>query len=157
MCARARLTAPRRAAHRWSAAAIRTLRWRLNKMAFATTTLDPGLEQELPTSQSMNKECTFMNTQRELTIVIPAKNEAILLPRLLRSLEQQDYPAMPAVKVLVADAASTDGTPEIALRTCDYLDVEVIPGGLPAVGRNVGARLAHSRYVLFLEPDGDRR
>lgn len=98
-----------------------------------------------------------MNTQSELTIVIPAKNEAILLPRLLRSLEQQDYPAMPGTKVLVADAASTDGTHHIAVHTCDYLDVEVIAGGLPAVGRNAGARLARSRYILFLDADVELR
>jgi glycosyltransferase involved in cell wall biosynthesis len=126
-------------------------------MASAITTRDLGQEKELPTSPWMNKEYTFMNTQSELTIVIPAKNEASLLPKLLRSLEQQDYPAMPATKVLVADAASTDGTPHIALHTCDYLDVEVIAGGLPSMGRNAGAKRACSRYVLFLDADVELR
>jgi glycosyltransferase involved in cell wall biosynthesis len=60
---------------------------------------------------------------------------------------------MPSTKVLVADANSTDGTPEIVLSFRDRLDVSVIAGGMPAVGRNRGAALARSTYVLFLDAD----
>ncbi len=94
-----------------------------------------------------------MNTISDLTIVIPAKNEAILLPRLLTSLTQQDYSKMPSTKVYVADAGSSDGTPEIARSFADRLAIEVIPGGLPAVGRNNGARCASTPYVLFIDAD----
>ncbi len=89
----------------------------------------------------------------ELTIVIPAKNEAKMLPRLLESLCQQDYEGMAETRVLVADAGSSDGTGEIALGFCDRLKVEVVPGGLPSVGRNAGARLAATKYLLFLDAD----
>ncbi len=89
----------------------------------------------------------------ELTIVIPAKNEAKMLPLLLESLCRQDYEGMAETRVLVADAGSTDGTREIALGFCDRLKMEVVPGGLPSVGRNVGARLAGTKYVLFLDAD----
>jgi glycosyltransferase involved in cell wall biosynthesis len=94
-----------------------------------------------------------MNTISDLTIVIPAKNEAILLPRLLSSLAQQDYSAMPHTKVYIADAGSTDGTPEVARSFADCLAIELIPGGLPAVGRNNGAHLASTPYVLFIDAD----
>lgn len=60
---------------------------------------------------------------------------------------------MPWVKVFVADAGSTDGTQQLALGFADRLDVEVIPGGLPSVGRNAGARLAATPYVLFIDAD----
>jgi glycosyltransferase involved in cell wall biosynthesis len=60
---------------------------------------------------------------------------------------------MPSTRVYVADAGSTDGTPEIARAFGQWLDVEVIPGGLPAVGRNAGARRARSRYLLFIDAD----
>jgi glycosyltransferase involved in cell wall biosynthesis len=60
---------------------------------------------------------------------------------------------MPSTRVLVADADSTDGTPAIALAFRDRLNVSVIPGGMPAVGRNRGAALAHTQYVLFLDAD----
>ena len=55
------------------------------------------------------------NMTSELTIVIPAKNEAKLIPRLLTSLTNQDYSKMSSTRVLVADANSTDGTPEIVM------------------------------------------
>ena len=89
----------------------------------------------------------------ELTIVIPAKNEVEMLPRLLESLCRQDYEGMSGTRVLVADAGSTDGTVGAAVSFCDRLRVEVVAGGLPSVGRNAGARLATTKYVLFLDAD----
>ena len=94
-----------------------------------------------------------MDALPELTIVIPAKNEAEMLPKLLGSLCKQDYGLLRQTRVLVADAGSTDGTVEAALGFRDRLAVEVVPGGLPSVGRNLGARLADTRYVLFLDAD----
>lgn len=95
-----------------------------------------------------------MNTcLKHLTIVIPAKNESRLLPNLLESLCRQDYQFMRSVKVFVADAGSTDGTPHVVMSFADRLDVEVIPGGLPSVGRNAGARRAITPYVLFIDAD----
>jgi glycosyltransferase involved in cell wall biosynthesis len=91
--------------------------------------------------------------QGELTIVIPAKNEREMLPKLLSSLCRQDYEEMGRTRVIIADAESTDGTVELALSFQDRLKVEVIPGGLPSVGRNAGARLATTKYVLFLDAD----
>lgn len=94
-----------------------------------------------------------MNTSAELTIVIPAKNEARSLPRLLSCLANQDYPGLRHTKVYVADAHSTDGTREAALACREWLDVEVIDGGLPSVGRNAGARQATTKWVLFIDAD----
>src|SRR6202790_2056716 len=92
-----------------------------------------------------------MNTTSELTIVIPARNEANLIPRLLTSLTNQDYSKMSSTGVLVADATSTDGTPEIVMSFRDRLNVSVIHGGMPSVGRNQGAAQADTPYVLFLD------
>ncbi len=94
-----------------------------------------------------------MNMLPELTIVIPAKNEARNLPHLLTSLSTQDYPFLPLTRVFVADAGSTDRTIEIALSSADRLNISVIPGGLPSVGRNAGARRATTPYVLFMDSD----
>jgi glycosyltransferase involved in cell wall biosynthesis len=91
--------------------------------------------------------------QADVTIVIPAKNEADILPKLLQSLCEQDYEEMGAIRVIVADAGSTDDTVMAALSFRDRLLVEVISGGLPSVGRNAGARLATTKFLLFLDAD----
>src|SRR6202795_597640 len=101
----------------------------------------------------MNRGFASMTTTSELTIVIPAKNEAKLIPRLLTSLTNQDYSKMSSTRVLVADANSTDGTPEIVMSFRDRLNVSVIRGGMPWVARTLGAPHADSTYVLFLDAD----
>jgi len=60
---------------------------------------------------------------------------------------------MSSTRVLVADANSTDGTPEIVRGFRDRLNVSVIRGGMPSVGRNQGALQADSHYLLFLDAD----
>lgn len=94
-----------------------------------------------------------MNTANELTIVIPAKNEAKLIPHLLTSLMNQDYAKISSTRVLVADANSTDGTPDVVGVYRNRLNLSVIRGGMPSVARNHGAALADTPYVLFLDAD----
>ncbi len=65
----------------------------------------------------------------------------------------QDYPQISNTKVLVADAGSTDGTQNIVEEFEELLNVRVIAGGRPSEGRNAGAALADSRYILFLDAD----
>ena len=60
---------------------------------------------------------------------------------------------MPNTRVLVADANSTDRTRQIVGSFRDRLNVSVIPGGMPSVGRNQGAAQAESPYVLFVDAD----
>ena len=47
--------------------------------------------------------------------VVPARDEAALLPETLRSLLDQDYPG--AFRIVLADDESSDGTAEVAART----------------------------------------
>jgi len=94
-----------------------------------------------------------MSTSDELAIVIPAKNEEKLLPRLLRSLREQDYPLLPYTRIFLADADSTDRTIQAAEEFSLDLNITVIRGGLPSVGRNNGACCADSRYLLFVDAD----
>ncbi len=89
----------------------------------------------------------------ELSIVIPAKNEERLLPRLLMSLARQDYPLMPHTRIFLADADSTDRTTQVAREFSDRLQITIIGGGLPSIGRNKGALCAYSRYILFVDAD----
>ncbi|TVQ28281.1 MAG: glycosyltransferase [Spirochaetaceae bacterium] len=80
------------------------------------------------------------------TIVIPAYNEEKTLPALLRDIAAQRG-ADP--QVVVADAESTDRTREIARSR----GATVVEGGLPAAGRNSGARDADTDILIFLDAD----
>jgi glycosyltransferase involved in cell wall biosynthesis len=72
-------------------------------------------------------------------------------------LNLQDYLHLPNTRVFVADANSTDGTAEMACSFAAKFPIEVLPGGLPSVGRNAGARRATTPYVLFLDADVELR
>jgi 4,4'-diaponeurosporenoate glycosyltransferase len=71
-----------------------------------------------------------------VSLVIPARNEASLLPRLLDTVDtaRARYQAGPgAVEVIVADNGSTDRTAEIARnRGCRVVDVAPPPFAMAA-------------------------
>ena len=81
-----------------------------------------------------------------LSIIIPTYNEEEYLPILLDSIKKQDFDSY---EIIVADANSTDRTVEIAK---EY-DCKIVEGGMPAVGRNNGAKVATGEYLLFLDSD----
>jgi glycosyltransferase involved in cell wall biosynthesis len=83
-----------------------------------------------------------------IRFVIPAKNEALLLPRLLASLEKQV--THHSWKVVVADANSRDKTCEIATAH----GATVVKGGMPGPGRNAGANDATEEWLWFIDADG---
>jgi glycosyltransferase involved in cell wall biosynthesis len=85
-------------------------------------------------------------TDGSVSVVIPALNEERYLPALLRSLEAQ---TVRPLEIIVADAGSTDGTVEIAQAS----GATVVPGGMPADGRNAGAEVASGEWLLFLDAD----
>lgn len=82
----------------------------------------------------------------QLSIVIPAKNEAERLPALLRSFQKQKRITYEAI---VADAHSTDDTRSLAA-ACG---ATVVDGGLPGPGRNAGARIATGDWICFHDAD----
>jgi len=90
--------------------------------------------------------------EKELTIVIPCKNEEEYIGRLLEEISLQ---RVGSTEIILADANSTDKTVEEATKTSFHLglNLKIAPGGLPAVGRNRGAFLAKTKYVLFVDAD----
>lgn len=82
----------------------------------------------------------------KISIIIPALNEEKTLPHLLECLKDQEFRDF---EIIIADAGSTDKTKEIALT----YGAKVIVGGLPAFGRNAGAKVALGQWLLFLDAD----
>ncbi len=85
-------------------------------------------------------------SDERVSVIIPTLNESAYLPLLLGALAAQ---TRPADEIIVADAGSTDGTPELA----QARGARVVGGGIPAVGRNAGAKVAKGELLLFLDAD----
>lgn len=81
-----------------------------------------------------------------ISIIIPTLNEEEFLPKLLRSIKKQKFKDY---EIIVADAGSADKTREIVQR----FGAQVVEGGLPAKGRNEGAKVAKGDLFLFLDAD----
>jgi hopene-associated glycosyltransferase HpnB len=104
----------------------------------------------------------------DVVAVVPARNEAEMLPVTLPALLGQDYPG--ALTVLVVDDGSTDGTGEVAARIARSLSdggrLRVIPGVPPPEGERWAGKVwamaqgldaagppAPAGYVLFTDAD----
>jgi len=90
--------------------------------------------------------------EQSLSIVVPAKNEEGVIGKFLESLRRQTY-SMRDVPIIIADAASTDHTRSVVESFRKDLNVKIIDGGMPSVGRNRGAKEVSSSYVVFIDAD----
>jgi len=81
-----------------------------------------------------------------LSIIIPTLNEEEYLPVLLEGIKKQNFKDY---EIIVADAGSGDKTREVAAT----FGCRLISGGLPAKGRNLGAKAAKGDLFLFLDAD----
>jgi glycosyltransferase involved in cell wall biosynthesis len=84
----------------------------------------------------------------KVSVIVPTYNEETYLPKLLECLASQTM-NKDEYEVIVADAESSDRTPEIAR---EY-GATVVPGGMPAEGRNAGAETAVGDYYFFFDAD----
>ena len=92
--------------------------------------------------------------ERSISLIVPARNEAALLPRLLASVEvaRARFATSGAlVEVIVADNGSTDQTAALA-RSHACRVVHVIPRTIAAV-RNAGASIAQGALLAFADAD----
>ena len=90
-----------------------------------------------------------MNIAPGLAVVIAAHNSADMLEQCLAALEQS---ALRPAECIVVQDGSTDDSPAVAERHGARVVVLHERQG-PAHARNVGARLAHSDLILFLDAD----
>jgi len=85
-----------------------------------------------------------------LSIIIPTLNEEKNIERILKLIRGSKFSDY---EVIIADAGSADKTVKIAK---DYGCI-ITKGGLPARGRNCGAKIAKGDILLFLDADLDIR
>ena len=90
----------------------------------------------------------------QVSVVIPAYNEATYIDRLLDALTKQTFKDF---EVIVSDAQSKDGTDKVIEAFKNRLDIKFIeaPPKGPGYGRNVGAKAARGEWLLFLDADID--
>jgi len=98
-----------------------------------------------------------MTCAAKISLVIPAWNEATLLPRLLDSVAAardrwaETGRSAEDIEVIVADNGSTDATAQLALeRGCRVVPVEK---RVIAASRNGGAAVAQGEILCFLDAD----
>ena len=89
-----------------------------------------------------------------LSIIIPVLNEEKYLPLLLESIKNQNFGGGPrgclgSYEIILADAGSKDRTIDIAKK----YGCIITSGGLPAKGRNQGAKMAKGEILFFLDAD----
>lgn len=89
-----------------------------------------------------------------ITVVIPSYNEDRYIYNTLWSLSRQKVGGK--LRVIIADANSTDDTLERISKAdedFDNLQIEIIKGGPVGYGRNQGAKLVNTPYILFMDAD----
>jgi glycosyltransferase involved in cell wall biosynthesis len=90
-----------------------------------------------------------------LSIVIPCKNEENYIKRTLDEISIQS--GTKGMRVIIADGGSTDSTiqkiEEFIKSEDNNLNIEVIEGGTVSVGRNRGAAMVKTPFILFLDAD----
>ena len=79
-----------------------------------------------------------------ISIIIPTLNEEKYLPKLLDCIRKQSYKDY---EIIVADSNSKDKTRQIAKK----YGCRIVKGGMPAKGRNNGAKAAKSEILLFVD------
>lgn len=91
-----------------------------------------------------------------VSVVIPVRDGAEVLPMQLASMAKQDYEF--PWEVVVVDNGSTDGTAEIAMEWQDRLPIRVVSALMkPSVShaRNTGIRQARGELVVFCDADDE--
>ena len=117
------------------------------------------------TSQRLPRVTAEPRAWPDVVTIVPARNEAAMLPVTLPTLLGQDYPG--ALTVLVVDDGSTDGTGDAAARIAGsargHRAPRVIPGVPPPAGERWAGKVwamaqglsaaGASDYVLFTDAD----
>jgi glycosyltransferase involved in cell wall biosynthesis len=86
------------------------------------------------------------------SVIIPALNEEHFLPRLLRSLQKQQFTNF---EVILVDSESKDKTISEAKKFGKYFPLTILTNTKRNVSRsrNMGAEKANGEYIFFIDAD----
>lgn len=94
------------------------------------------------------------STTPTVSVILPTHNRADVLDRAIRSVLNQTYSNL---ELIVVDAASSDGTPEVVQAIDDKrlrcVRLNSDPG--PAATRNEGIEVARGKYIAFVDDDDE--
>lgn len=101
------------------------------------------------------KSSQSISIKNNLTIVIPTYNESKYIEKTIKTLLKQR--GIEGTRVIVADNNSKDGTRklvrDLSFSNRKKINIELINGGSVSVGRNNGAKLVETKYILFMDGD----
>jgi len=92
---------------------------------------------------------------KNLSIIIPTYNEEKYINNTINSIYKQN--GINGTRVIVSDNHSTDKTREkvkvLSKLYSERIKIELIDGGSVGVGRNNGAKISSTKYILFVDGD----
>jgi glycosyltransferase involved in cell wall biosynthesis len=88
---------------------------------------------------------------KDVTIVIPCKNEGLLVIETIKYILAQTE----EFKIVIADSSTEEGSILLLKKYSEkyWNQISIVEGGLPSVARNRGFELVDTPYVLFLDAD----
>ena len=86
----------------------------------------------------------------KISVLIPVKNRADLLPATLDNLLAQ---SLPPYEIIVADDGSTDHLPQVIEQYKDRVIFTKNEGSGPGAGRNTGLKIATGNLIQFFDSD----
>lgn len=90
------------------------------------------------------------NQQPSVSVIIPCRNDAATLPKVLAALKQQTYPRA-KTQIIVVDNGSRDGS--VAAARAAGFEPVIEPQRSAYLARNRGIAAATGEYLLFLDAD----
>lgn len=85
-----------------------------------------------------------------VSVIMPAYNSCAYIAEAIRSVLDQDYEQL---ELIVVDDGSTDGTPDLARRFGERVQVIEQPNSGPAAARNRGVHAARGEFIAFIDSD----
>lgn len=95
------------------------------------------------------------NISKNLTIIIPTYNEEKYITNTINCIYKQN--GINGTRIIVSDNHSIDKTREkvklLSKLYSERIKIEIINGGPVSVGRNNGAKISTTKYILFIDGD----